>query len=175
MKVLRILIVSALLLAVARVATGEQVVFVVRHAERADGGAGAPSPPSAPGMMANDPPLSAAGEQRAAKLASLLASAGIRQIFVTEYRRTQQTADPLARQMGVTSAIRPSKDSDSLIADVRRADGNVLVVGHSNTVPDVLKKLGVTDAVTIADSDYDNLFVVFRDKAGVGTLVRLKY
>ena len=167
MKLFRIVSVAVLLLAAARAATAEQVIFVVRHAERADGGARS--------MMANDPPLSAAGEQRAARLASLLASAGIRHIFASEYRRTRQTADPLAKQLGVTAAVRPSRDQDSLVADVRRADGNVLIVGHSNTMPDLLRKLGVTDAVTIEDSDYDNLFVVFRDKAGQATLVRLKY
>jgi len=43
---------------------------------------------------------------------------------------------------------------------IRQASGNVLVVGHSNTVPEVLRHLGVADAVTIGYSEYDNLFVV---------------
>jgi broad specificity phosphatase PhoE len=173
MKLLRIAIVSVVLVAAARAATAEQVVFVVRHAERADGGAGAQ--PSAPGMMANDPPLSTAGEQRAAKLASMLALAGVRQIFVTEYRRTAQTAAPLAAHQGLTPAVIAARDSDELVAQVRRANGSALIIGHSNTIPALLTKLGVTDTVTLADGDYDDIFVVFRDSTGKATLVRLKY
>ena len=173
MKQLRIVIVFALLVATARAATAEQVVFVVRHAERADGGAAAPAP--AAGMMANDPALSAAGEQRATKLASMLALAGVKQIFVTEYRRTAQTAAPLATRQQLTPVVVAARDSDELVAQVRRADGPALIVGHSNTLPELLRKLGVTDAVTIGDSDYDNLFIVFRDAGGKATLARLKF
>ena len=58
---------------------------------------------------------------------------------------------------------------------VKTTQGHVLIVGHSNTVPDLIRKLGVTDAVTIGDDDYDNLFVVVRSTGGKATLVRLKY
>jgi broad specificity phosphatase PhoE len=167
------LVLGAMVLA-ARPASAQQVVFVVRHAERADGGAPASAAPSAPGMMANDPPLSAAGEQRAAKLASTLASAGIRHIFTTEYRRTKQTAAPFAEALKITPTVAPARDSDALIAQVLAAQGGVLIVGHSNTVPELLKKLGVADAVTIGDNDYDNLFIVIRDVSGA-RLLRLHY
>ena len=56
-----------------------------------------------------------------------------------------------------------------------KAAGNVLVIGHSNTVPDLLKRLGVKQAITIADSEYDNLFVVVRHGTGEPTLIRLRY
>ena len=174
MKPLIAAIVGAALLAAAQAAAAEQVVFVVRHAERADGGAGSTAP-AASGMMANDPPLSAAGEQRAAKLASMLAAAGIKQIFVTEYRRTAQTAAPLASRLALTPAVVAARDADALIALLRRAEGAVLVVGHSNTIPGLLTKLGVSETITLADSDYDDVFVVVRDAAGKATLVRLKY
>ena len=166
-------IVCAVLLAAATPVAAQQVVFVVRHAERADGGAGSTTP-AAPGMMANDPPLSAAGEQRAAKLSSMLAAAGIKQIFVTEYRRTAQTAAPLASRLTLTPIVVTARDADALIAQVRGAQGSVLVVGHSNTIPGLLTRLGVSETVTLADSDYDDVFVVVRD-AGKATLVRLKY
>jgi broad specificity phosphatase PhoE len=166
-------VVLAAMLTAALPASAEQVIFVVRHAERAPlpGQSGA----AVQGMMGEDPPLNAAGEQRAAKLASVLASAGIRHIYTSEYRRTRQTADPLAKQLELTPVIAAAKDPDPLIAQVRRAQGNVLIVGHANTMPDLLKKLGVTEAVTIGDNDYDNLFIVFRNAAGKATLVRLKY
>jgi len=165
-------ILAAALLVPALPVAAEQVVFVVRHAERA---ASAATAAPAQAMMTDDPPLSAAGEHRAAKLASMLASAGIRAIYTSEYRRTRQTAEPLAKQLGITVSTRPAKDPDGLIADVRSGDGNVLIVGHSNTVPDLLRKLGVADAVTIGDNEYDNLFVVFRNRSGEATLVRLRF
>ena len=173
-KPLFIAIVCAVLLAAARLAAAEQVIFVVRHAERADGGAAAGAP-AAPGMMANDPPLSAAGEQRAARLASMLAAAAVRQIVVTEYRRTAQTAAPLAARLGLTPGVIAAREADALAAQLRRADGNVLVVGHSNTIPGLLTRLGVTETITLADNDYDDVFVVFRDASGKASLVRLKY
>jgi broad specificity phosphatase PhoE len=167
-------IICIVLLAAAPLAAAEQVIFVVRHAERADGGAPAGAP-VAPGMTANDPPLSAAGEQRAARLASMLAAASVRHIFVTEYRRTAQTAAPLAARLGLTPSVTAARDADALVSQLRRAEGNVLVVGHSNTIPGLLTKLGLTETITLADNDYDDIFVVFRDATGKASLVRLKY
>jgi hypothetical protein len=51
----------------------------------------------------------------------------------------------------------------------------VLVVGHSNTLPEVLKKLGVKDDIKIEDSEYDNLFIVVRPESGEPTLIRLRF
>ena len=174
-RYLCVAILAAAVIAAARPAAAEQVIFVVRHAERASTTPAPSNPAGAHGMMADDPPLSPAGEQRAAKLASMLGSAGIKFIYTSEYRRTRQTADPLAKLLHLTPVMAAAKDPDPLVAKVRADQGNVLIVGHSNTVPDLLKKLGVTDTITIGDNDYDNLFVVFRDAAGKATLVRLKY
>jgi hypothetical protein len=60
-------------------------------------------------------------------------------------------------------------------ADAAANAGAALVVGHSNTVPDILRALGVATPVTIPDDEYDNLFVVVRPAAGPATLVVLKY
>lgn len=153
------------------VSAADRVVFVVRHAERADAAGG--TPPA--GMMANDPPLSAAGRERAKRLASLLSSAEVSQIFTTELARTKQTAAPLAEAVKVPATVTPSRDTAALAQQVRNASGNVLVVGHSNTIPELLKQLGVSTAVAIGDHEYDNLFVVVRHAAGEPTLVRLRY
>jgi broad specificity phosphatase PhoE len=166
-----------LLLTALSAAASDQVVFLVRHAEReATPAQGAPAAqPAHPGMMADDPPLNAAGQARAAKLAATLASADIRFIFTTEYRRTRQTAAPLAQKLKLTPVMAASKDPDPLVAQVRKAKGNVLIVGHSNTLPELLKKLGVKADVKIEDSEFDNLFVLVRPPAGEPTLIRLKY
>ena len=129
-------------------------VFLVRHAERADTAGGA-----AP-MMAADPSLSDAGRQRAESLAAVLKDAGITAIYTTEFKRTQETAAPLAKTLGLTVTTVPGKDTNGLADKLKAATANVLVVGHSNTVPEVLKALGISTTVKIDDGEYDNLFVV---------------
>jgi broad specificity phosphatase PhoE len=111
-------------------------------------------------MMKSDPGLSEAGRARAESLAATLKDAGVTAIFVTEYRRTRETAAPLAKLLGVEPQAMPSRDTAALVARLKSAKSNALVVGHSNTVPDIVKGLGVTSPVTIAEADYHNLFVV---------------
>ena len=144
-----------------------QSVFVVRHAERADTAAGG-SP-----MMATDPDLSDAGRARAQSLAAALKDAGITAIYTTEYKRTQQTAEPLAKALGLQVTVISSKDMPGLIDRIKGAAANVLVVGHSNSVGEVIGKLGVTDPVKLTDQDYDNLFVVVKGEKP--TLIRLHF
>ena len=90
----------------------QTLVIAVRHAERADGGAGAAPMTDAPA----DPLLSAAGEARAARLAGLLADSGITAIFTTEFRRTQDTAKPIAAKLGLTTTIVKASDTAGLLA-----------------------------------------------------------
>lgn len=160
-----------LLGAAGTAAAADQVIFLVRHAERAD----APGSQPPPGMMADDPPLSAAGSERAQKLAALLASADVKHIFTTEYQRTRQTAAPLAEKGAAKAVVSAARDAGALIEQVQKVSGNVLIVGHSNTVPDLMKRLGVKTTVTIEDGEYDNLFVVVRPSSGEPTLIRLRY
>ena len=155
---------------IAAQAPGRPTIFLVRHAERADAG-GAP-----PAMTATDPDLSHAGRQRAESLANVLKDAGIRTIFVTEFKRTQQTAAPLAQQESLMPiTIRADRTAD-LVTRLKAAvgTGNILVVGHSNTVPEVIKSLGIATPATIGDADFDNLFVVTQNGT-TKQLVRLHY
>jgi len=144
----------------------QKLVFIVRHAERADA--------AAPQMQGQaDPPLSSAGEARAAKLAGMLADAGIKAIFATEYRRTQDTARPLATRLGLNLERVPARDTKALVTKLQseHAGDIVFVVGHSNTVPGIIKSLGGPE-VTIADDEYDNLFIVV---PATGTMTRLRF
>lgn len=145
----------------------QSTVFLVRHAERAD------TAPGATPTMGADPDLSEAGRARAESLAMLLKDAGITAIFATEFKRTQQTASPLAKALGLTVKIVTSKDTSALVKQVKSSKGNVLVVGHSNSVPDVIGGLGVKTPVTIGDDDFDNLFLVTRGTPP--SLLRLHY
>ncbi len=148
-------------------AEAQRLVLLVRHAERADGGA----PPA--GMQGPaDPELSAEGHARAARLAAMLAEAGVTRIFVTEFRRTAQTAAPLAKRLALTPDRIPAADVKTLAARLTAAaDDVVLIVGHSNTVPAVITALG-GPAVTIAETDYANLFVVV---PATRTTTKLRY
>jgi broad specificity phosphatase PhoE len=135
-------------------AAAAQTVFVVRHAERADAAGGGEV------MMKADPGLSEAGRARAESLAATLKDAGVTAIFITEYRRTRDTAAPLAKRLGIEPQKVPAKDTAALLERLKSAKGNVLVVGHSNTVPEIVKGLGIATPVAVGESDYDNLFVV---------------
>lgn len=151
---MRTLTMSIVVLGLAASAAAQPSVFVVRHAERADTVAGA-SP-----SMTTDPDLSDVGHARAASLATALKDAGITAIYVTEYKRTQQTAAPLAKALGLTPIVLKATDADSLSSTVGKASGNVLVVGHSNTIVPTIEKLGGPSPGTIRDTEFDNLFIL---------------
>jgi phosphohistidine phosphatase SixA len=150
--------------ALAVPAAAQQTIFVVRHAERADAGAGI-----AP-MMAADPDLSEKGRARALALATVLKDAKITSIYTTQYKRTVQTAEPLARALGVQPTVVDARDTAALLEKIK-AGGNALIVGHSNTVGQILQQLGVSERITIGDDDYDDLFVVVRTEKP--TMIRL--
>jgi broad specificity phosphatase PhoE len=162
------LLVGLALAAVPQAAGAQQLVFVVRHAERADGGAA-----SAAMTTPADPPLSAAGEARAAKLATMLADSGVKAIYSTEYRRTQETAKPLAQRLGIAVETVSARDAAALIERVKasHAADVVLIVGHSNTVPAIIKAFG-GPAVEVGDDEYDSLFVIV---PATGALTRIRY
>lgn len=147
----------------APVASAQEAIYVVRHAERADQSA--------------DSPLSAEGVGRSYKLRDALKEAGVTTIFTSDLRRTIETAAPLAAATHVTARQVPAADTAALAAAIASAGprDRVLVVGHSNTVPALLAALHVAEAVAIDDSDYDNLFIVVPQKEGRPVLLRLKY
>jgi broad specificity phosphatase PhoE len=128
------------------------VIFITRHAERAT----APTPTATRSFdlglvaakAAHDSDLSTAGYARAQMLAAMLKDANITAIYATEHKRTQETAEPLARSIGLHTTIIPAKETASLIAKLKKAEGNVLVVGHSNTVPEIISALGINARLT---------------------------
>ncbi len=148
-------------------ASAQKLVVFVRHAERADGGA----PPA--GMTAPaDPDLSAEGKTRADRLGAMLADAGITRIVVTEFRRTAQTADPLARRLGLTPERVAAADTAGMAAHLKSYQNDiVLVVGHSNGTPVLIEAMG-GPKITIDDTDYGNIFVYV---PATQVLLRLRY
>ena len=166
LTVLSVLVVALIL--VPAVAHAQKMVILVRHAERADSGT------PQPGMKGPaDPLLSAAGEARAQKLAAMLAESGVTTIYTTEFLRTQNTAKPLAAKLGIAAQTVPADDLTGLVGKIKGAKPTdvVFVVGHSNTVPDIIKQLG-GPAVKIGDNEYDNLFILV---PATGAMTRVKF
>jgi len=123
-----------------------RTIFLVRHAE-----AESTAPTAA---------LTPAGEKRSQCLAHTLADAGIKQIYVSDAKRTQQTAAPLASQLKLTPSIIAGADVSTLVRNLLYGTGNVLVVGHSNTLPVIIQRLQAGNVGAIGEKEFDKLFVV---------------
>ena len=136
------------------------VVFIVRHAEKAS-------------TSGKDPDLSVEGQKRADALAHILKDSQITSIFVTEFKRTLQTAAPTANAAHVTPTVVPANDIGALVEKLRALNGNALVIGHGNTIPDLLRALGVTTVVSIPEDDYTEIFAVLL--GDTPQLLRLHY
>ncbi len=128
------------------------VVFLVRHAEPVY-----PPPPDEP----RNPPLNEVGRARAEQLAHVLQDAGITRIASTELHRTQQTAAPLAERLGLAVEPYDPNDLAGLAARLRAEPGRVLVSGHSNTTPELVRLLGGDPGEPIDEkTEFDRLYVV---------------
>jgi broad specificity phosphatase PhoE len=145
-------------------------IVVVRHAEKSTDDP-------------RDPSLSPAGEERARVLSTVLAGAGVAEIYTTQFRRNLQTAAPLAQKLGISITRRPvdATNSASYASDLareiltRNAGNSVLVVGHSNTVPDIVRALTGQSVPAITDPEYDHIFVVEIPGSGSPRLMQLRF
>jgi broad specificity phosphatase PhoE len=147
---------------------GTTTVIVVRHAEKATG---------------DDPDLTEAGQQRALALATALADSKVAAIYSSPYKRTMNTARPLSERTGVPITEAPIDVSNpgTYPQDLAKRvlaehpGQTVVVVNHSNTVPGIVEALSGRPVAEIADSEYDNLFVVTIVPGGETRLVRAKF
>src|SRR6266568_8220583 len=129
------------------IASAQPVVVIVRHAEKAASGG-------------KDPDLSPAGRARAEALARILKDSGITAIFTSEFKRTQETAAPTATSAHVTPTVVAAKDTAGLVAKLHQLNGNALVVGHGDTILNIIKALGINSSINIPDADYSELLIV---------------
>lgn len=135
-------------------------VIVVRHMDKLDG---------------DDPALSATGAARADRLAEAFASARLDAIYSSGYRRADQTAEPLARRLSMPVQRYDASDSTALVRRIMREHraGTVLVVGHSNTVPDIVRGLSKRTVGEIAEDRYGDVFIVTLPRWGRSAVTRL--
>jgi phosphohistidine phosphatase SixA len=145
-------------------------IVVIRHAEKQIG-------------TIDDAPLSPQGEQRATRLAQMFGDSEsfgrVKQIYVTDTRRAQQTAAGLAQRLGLKPVVVEGKASASDIASrVMRENrgGLAIVIGHSNTVPQIVKELSDAHEVpAIGDEEFDTMYVVPVPTIGKASVLRMKY
>ncbi|HEY7810209.1 MAG TPA: phosphoglycerate mutase family protein [Allosphingosinicella sp.] len=124
--------------------------YVMRHLQKAEGG--------------SDPALSAEGAANAQRLASWFdGKAKPAAIYVSTTRRARETAAPLAAKLGLTPKEYNPADTAGLVARVRAEAGSVLVVGHSNTVPDIVAGLGGSRPAPLGETDFGTVWVVAKD------------
>jgi len=145
-------------------------IVLVRHAEKQVG-------------AITDAPLSPEGEIRASRLTQLLGGSEefgrIGKIYVTDTRRTQQTAAGLAQRLGLTPQVIDAKTDSAELARraLRENRGHrALIVGHSNTVPEIVAALTRGDNVPpMGEGEFDTMYIVTVPTIGKASVLRLKY
>lgn len=136
-------------------------IVLVRHAERLNN--------------TDTTPLSLPGFQRAGALRHALDSAGIQTIFVTEKLRTQQTAESLRVAHSLPLVQIPLAETQRLIDSLRSRSGQkLLVVGHSDTVPQIIEAFGFSPPPTIGGTEFDKMFILTLRK-NANRLLQLQY
>lgn len=150
-------------------ASNATTLIFVRHAEKAD--------------TSRDTQISLAGEERAMALSDVLGDAGIAAIYATPFRRTQQTVKQLSQRVGVpvtvfdaTSAGGADYGKTYLNEVLSKHRGETVVIaGHSNTLPAMMRAAGVDDVRPVADFEYDNLYVVTIPQDGKARIIRARF
>lgn len=130
--------------------------YIVRHAEK-----------QTTSGMTSDVPLSEEGKQRAFALRDLLKDKHIKVIYSTDFIRTKATAQPLAEAVGIAIQTYDARDT-GLIQRLKASNrGNVLIVGHSNTVDDLVNQFMGRTVVSgdLMDSQYGDLFIIRKKNA----------
>lgn len=164
MRLPRILAIAAFAAATSH---AQQSVILVRHAELEN----------AIGVDAKQISLSGMGQARAERLAQLLAQSGVAAIYATDFARTRETAEPVAKRVSREVTILSKGDANEFVARLRREHAGqvVVVVGHTDTLPGIIKALGHAEDIKIDSADFGNVFVVTPKGDGPPGFLRLRY
>ena len=144
-------------------------IIFVRHAEKDLTGG-------------DDPGLSEAGRRRVAELTRQLVDAdvvaGIDAIYATPFKRTQETAQPLADALKVPINSYDAADNETVLESILKNHKGkiILVVGHSDTLPKLIANLGASKTVPpIDESEYDNIYIISIPWFGKTKTIRLRF
>src|SRR5690348_12913878 len=125
--------------------------YIVRHAEKEAAGPN----------MSSDVPLSSAGKDRAQQLEMMMRDKKLAAVYSTNTIRTRSTAQPTADYFHLPIKVYGPRPDSAFIAELKQYKTNVLVVGHSNTVDDIVNALtGENKLKDLDDAVYNKLFVV---------------
>jgi phosphohistidine phosphatase SixA len=150
----RIVVATLLVLMPVAALADPAFIYLVRHGEKEAG-------------AAKDPALTPTGQARARNIAHLLHRACIKAVFSSSTVRTQQTALPTAQVAGATVETYDAGKPATLVTRLHAIDGGaVLVVGHSNTVPELVRQLGGAPGSDIGDDEYDRVYQLSRGADG---------
>ena len=139
-----------------------RTIFLVRHAE--------------PASAAPVASLSASGEKRAQCLAQTLADSGIKQIYVSDAKRAQQTAAPLAAQLRLKPSEIATKDISKTVRNLLYGGtGNTLFIGDGDMLPLIVQRLQAGKVSAISDSEFDRLFVISVAEGSSAPAATLRY
>ena len=124
-----------------------------------------------------DPDLSPAGYERAAEIARMFGESGVTAIYATQYKRTQQTVQPLADRTHAPVSLLDSKATDELVRRIQtdHRGQTIFVAGHNTSVPAIASALSGESFPPIPESEYDNLFIVTVYRFGKAKVLRVKY
>ncbi|MEE8371934.1 MAG: histidine phosphatase family protein [Sphingomonadales bacterium] len=140
-------ILLGLVVASGEAAWAAEKIYLVRHAEKvADG--------------TTDPELTRVGKGRACFLARFFKAKGLTEVRSSEYRRTMGTANPVARALGIPLSIYDPSELPVLAMDLKHRDGVPLIVGHSNTTPQLARLLGARDVEDMEGNEYDRVIEI---------------
>jgi broad specificity phosphatase PhoE len=106
----------------------------------------------------SDPDLTAEGQRHALAVSDWFRRDPPDVIYVSRPKRAQQTAAPLAARLRLTPKVYDPKDTAALVASVKAERGTVLIVGHSNTVPDIVEQLGGTRPGPLVHEDFGDIW-----------------
>lgn len=129
-----------------------KTVYVMRHLNTPEG--------------ERDPDLTDAGYASAEALARWFRGKKLTAIYSSEFRRTLRTVGPLASSRGIVVKIYDPRDTPALVAMLKAEPGPVLVVGHSNTVPDIVEQLGGTRPGPLAHPDFGDIWTIKGGRTG---------
>lgn len=119
-------------------------LYLVRHAEKqAD---------------TKNPALTQCGKERARQLATLLSTANIKSIYSTSYQRTMSTAAPLSNKQNIAIKNYDPRQLELFAVHLKQRKENALVVGHSNTTPQLTELLSEEKIPPMSEKQYQSLY-----------------
>lgn len=132
----------------AQTQAAEAVFYLVRHAEKVVEAGN------------SDPGLTDQGHERARHVAHMLAAKGVTRILSSDFKRTHDTAKPLAELTGLEVEIYDPRDLEGIAGKLKAMAGVIAVIGHSNTTPELAGMLSGTAVEPMAESVYDRFYEV---------------